>query len=69
MSAYTVIRDVTTDEFWWLTRQVRVGDLIYRCTEPTYGAVGPGGAAMTFDPDGGYPFFEVPLELLMEARA
>lgn len=53
-----VTRDVTPDECWWLGETVTAGTVVYRCTRPTYGAVREFPA--TLDPDGDYPFFELP---------
>jgi len=55
---YTVTRDVTPDECWWLAKAISRGSTVYRCVKPTYGSTR--GPAFTFDPDGGYPFFELP---------
>lgn len=56
--AYTVTRNVTPTECHWLTDTISAGTMVFRCTKPTYGAVRDFPA--TFDPDGGYPFFELP---------
>lgn len=58
----TTTRDVTPAECWWLSETVPAGTLVYRCTEPTYGCVKDFPA--TLDPDGGYPFFELPHDAL-----
>jgi hypothetical protein len=62
MNAYTVTRDVTPEECWWLSSPVAAGSVVYRCTQPTYGSVRD--FAATFDPEGGYPFFELPRSAL-----
>ena len=59
MTTYTLQRDVTRDECWWLPVEVvPAGAVVYRCSKPTYGAVKDFPA--TFDPTGDYPFFELP---------
>lgn len=60
MSGFIVTRDVTVDECPWLEADIPAGTTMYRCAGPTYGCIGPFGVAMTFDPEGDYPFFEVP---------
>lgn len=35
------------------------GQIVYGCIECTYGCVGPEGIAMTHNPFGLYPFFQV----------
>lgn len=64
-TAYTVTRDVTPDECWWLSGTVPTGAVVYRCTKPTYGAVAE--FAATLDPDGDYPFFELPYDAIVRA--
>lgn len=63
--AYIVTRDVTQDECWWLPANVPAGSVVYRCTKSTYGAVKDFPA--TFDPDGDYPFFELPFDAIEKA--
>lgn len=66
MSAeYVVTREVAMTEAPWLPIAMPAGTVVYRCTKPTYGAVKEFPA--TFDPKGGYPFFELPHDAVMEA--
>jgi hypothetical protein len=62
MSAFILNRDVTPQECHWLAETVAKGTAVYRCTNPTYGAVHEFPA--TLRPDGGYPFFELPYDAL-----
>ena len=59
--AMTVTRDVGRDECPWLNATVKAGSTVYPCRQATYGAISAAGIAVTFDPAGGYPFFELPL--------
>lgn len=63
-SSYTVTRCVTPIECWWLEKTVPVGTIVYRYTGPTYGAVRE--LAVTLDPNGGTPFFELPYNAVEE---
>lgn len=61
---YTVNRDVTPAECWWLGETVTEGTTVYPYTGPTYGVVRE--AAVTSDPAGGTPFFELPYDALTQ---
>ena len=61
---YLLNRDVTSHECDWLEETIKEGTIVYRCSRPAYGCIGPGGIAVTFKEDGDYPFFELPLEAL-----
>ena len=61
---YTVTRDVTTTECPWLEADVPKGTVVYQCWKPQYGCVSGEGEAVTYDPRGDYPFFELPLTAL-----
>lgn len=51
-------------------RDLRAGDLLYRCTAPYAASLaGDAGVMLTEDPDGGYPGYEVPLSAVEEAPA
>ncbi len=66
-TAYVLTRDLTTSERVYAgTEDLHEGDIVYRCVEPTYGCIGPFGIAATNDPEGGYPFFELPLDALRQ---
>ena len=63
-----VTRDVTPEECNWLDGTVAEGTTVYPCYKPTYGCInGLEGRAVTLDPDGGYPFFQMPYSALEEA--
>jgi hypothetical protein len=62
MNAYVVTRDVSPQECHWLAETVTKGTTVHRCTRPTYGCVDEFPA--TLDPDGGYPFFELPWDAI-----
>lgn len=57
---WIVTRDVTAEECHWLGETIVAGTKVYRCRKPTYGCISPNGFAATLDPEGGYPFFELP---------
>lgn len=57
-------RDVTPEECPWLDETVHSGTTVYRCVKHTYGCVGPRGMAATYNPEGDYPFFELPTDSL-----
>jgi hypothetical protein len=38
----------------------KAGDTVYQFWGCTYGCISPGGVAVTRNPSGDYPFFEVP---------
>jgi hypothetical protein len=65
-----VTRDVTTGECPWLVNvpvPITAGMTVYHCHLPTYGAVRD--FAATLDPDGGYPFFELPYDAIEVAQS
>lgn len=61
---FKVKRDVTVDECHWLRDTVKEGTIVYECVYNTYGCISGSGIAATMDPDGGYPFFELPYSSL-----
>lgn len=52
---FKLVQDVTGPE----NKLLKQGTEVYACTAPTYGCIGRFGIAVTLDPGGGYPFFEV----------
>lgn len=64
---YTVNRDVTPDECPWLRETITAGTTVYQCMKATYGCISWTGEAVTLADDGGYPFFELPVEALTSA--
>lgn len=64
---WVLTRDVKPDEFhWWVPDNLTAGTKVYRCTKCTYGCVKD--FAATLDPDGGYPFFELPWDAIEATR-
>lgn len=69
-----ITRDLGPDEHYddhEVHETIEAGSIVYACFKPTYGCIGFGGIAVTWDPDGDYPFFEVPrdaLEVVPDAR-
>lgn len=64
---YEVIRDVTPTECHWLGSTVPAGSIVYAFEGTTYGCVGDGGTAFTFDGTdrlAGH-FFELPNDSVM----
>lgn len=59
MKAYKVNRLVSKEECPHLEVDVQPGTIVHHCRKATYGCIGEGFAA-TLDPNGGYPFFELP---------
>ena len=59
-----VIRQLKQQEVPWISPyelvKINSGDPIFEYTRETYGLISPNGMAVTFSPDGDYPFFEVP---------
>ncbi len=64
-----LVREVTPAECQWLDAPLPEGSVFYLCLKPTYGAVTDNGFALTCDPAGGYPFFEVPSDAVVEVPA
>ena len=63
-----VTRLVTPTECKWLDRNYHIGEVVYTCTRPDYGCVNnANGFAATEDPEGGYPFFEMPWDSVRPA--
>jgi len=64
MTPYRVTRDVTVAECPWLAGNgpgnIDEGTTVYKFLKPTYGAVRD--FAATLDPEGDYPFFELPYD-------
>ena len=56
--SYRVTRDVTVDECPWLDNTVTEGTTVYEFHNATYGCVNEFAACL--DPEGDYPFFELP---------
>jgi hypothetical protein len=68
MVKYIVTRDITTDECEWLDKTIKEGTIVNKFYGTTYGCMGPDGIAVTFDKDGGNPFFELPYNSLKKLR-
>ena len=62
---YRVVRDLTAEESTY-HKPISKDTVVYRCIETTYGCISPDATAVTFDECGGYPFFEIRNEYLME---
>ena len=60
MTALLTNRPIDKVECPWLDADIPAGTLLYECTAETYGCIEPDGVAATRDPQGGYPFFQVP---------
>lgn len=54
-------RDVTKEECSWLEKDLKKGDIVYKYTKHTYGAISPTGIACSKE-EGKDPFFEVPVD-------
>ena len=54
-----LLRDVTTGECFWLSKDFKEGDEIYLYNGPTYGCISRGNEAFTEEEDK-TPFFELP---------
>jgi len=59
-----VTRKVTIKECWWLDDNIPAGTIVYRYDGCTYGCCTDNGIACSFE-DGKTPFFELPLNALM----
>ncbi len=57
---FILTRIVTQKECSWLERDFLKGEIVYSCSNCTYGCISPGGVACTLDSSGDYPFFELP---------
>ena len=64
---FKLIRDVTKEECFWLKEDISKDTVVYECTNATYNAC-TDGVACTFDPDGGYPFFQLPTDALQYCK-
>jgi len=63
---FKVARDVTAAECPWLDDDIRAGTIVFEYRGPTYGLKGHEGLIfVSFD--GGTPFFEFPLNCLVDA--
>lgn len=62
MPNYEVTRDITTEECPWLDKPITKGTIVYKCWGYDYGSVDHRvGAFVTFNEEGKYPGFELPL--------
>lgn len=59
---FRLTRDLTPVEREGAEPGVALGSIVHRFWGATYGSISPGCVAVTFDPDGAGPFFEVPLD-------
>lgn len=59
-----VTRDVTVEECPWLFDDVEADQYVFEAKGPTYGCISRNGKAVTWSPEGDYPFFELPLDAL-----
>ena len=57
-----LIRDVTPEEYKWLQRTFKKGEVVYYYSGPTYGAIGNTGVPCSID--GNTPCFELPWDAL-----
>lgn len=57
---YELTRDVTKEECHWLDEDRKKGTIVYEYVGHTYGCISPHGIAVTSNPDGDIPFFELP---------
>ena len=55
---YKVLRDLGSDDTCY-HREIKKDTILYGCEQHTYGCISPNGVAVTFQPDGDYPFFEI----------
>ncbi len=67
MSKFIVNRDIASGELDWLPEGIQKNTVVYKCVLCTFGCCSPFGIACTLDPDGGYPFFELPVDALTAA--
>lgn len=56
--AYKVNRNLGIHDSY-ARRPLAKDTILFECTRHTYGCIGHGGIAVTFDSDGDYPFFEI----------
>jgi len=63
---FITTRDITSSECHWIKETIEKGTVVYRFSGATYGCIGPGGVAITFDEGGANPFFELPGNSLKE---
>ena len=59
LKAFCLKRDVTREEFGWIERDYKMGEIIYEYTGCTYGCIGKHGKAFSEKPNR-TPFFELP---------
>lgn len=62
-NAYEVIREVTSEECYWLEESVKAGQRVYEYIGVTYGVISERGIAVTLKPFE-TPFFELPRSAL-----
>ena len=62
-----ITRDVSLDECDWLSAPLKAGDIVWTFYGVTYGCIGPGGTAMSREPNTS-PFFEVPNDAWEEIK-
>lgn len=55
-------RKITKEECHWLDEDIEEGTIVYEFLGCTYGCITNSGIAVTLDINGGYPFFEVPID-------
>ena len=60
-----MIRDVTKEEYQYLDKDIKKGEIVYEYYGHTYGCIGPKGIAITFV-KGETPFYEVPIDSVGE---
>lgn len=64
MSSIGVVKkDLSPDEYDWLTHTIPKGTMVYRFYGQTFGSISDDGVAMSLEPDKN-PFFEVPKDLI-----
>jgi len=63
MKFYKINRTLSKEVYPWLNNDVEEGTVVQRFKKCTYGCIGD-GVAVTRNPDGDYPFFEVPADCL-----
>lgn len=56
-------REVTTQECFWLKKDLHQGDMVYKYSGYTYGVMSPNGVAVTDEKDV-TPFYEIPSDAI-----